>query len=137
MWGWILDHLRNPELVRQFEWDARKIQRFDGKEFTPAYTEPWTGRRWWEIQVWLETPSLGCPDFFQSALPNDAKMVCLEIYADKSVLSSFGTAKAYPVMARIANLPTRVRHGEGVGGTQIVGWLPVVSLEHTLRGTQH
>lgn len=31
-------------------------------------------------------------------------------------------------MARIVNLPTRVRHGEGVGGSRVVGWLPVVSL---------
>ena len=59
-------------------------------------------------------------------------MVCLEIYADKSVLSSFGTAKGYPVMARILNLPSKVWHGEGVGGTQVVGWLPVVSQEHGL-----
>ena len=59
-------------------------------------------------------------------------MVCLEIYTDKSVLSSFGTAKGYPVMARILNLPSKVRHGEGVGGTQVVGWLPVVSQEHGL-----
>ena len=51
MWGWILDHLTNPELVRQFEWDAQQVQRYDGREFIPTYTEPWTGRRWWEIQV--------------------------------------------------------------------------------------
>ena len=59
-------------------------------------------------------------------------MVCLEIYADKSVLSLFGTAKGYPVMAQILNLPSKIRHGEGVGGTQVVGWLPVVSQEHRL-----
>ena len=41
----------NPELVRQFEWDAQRVQRYDGNGFIPAYTEPWTGRRWWEIQV--------------------------------------------------------------------------------------
>lgn len=65
-------------------------------------------------------------------------MVCLELYADKTVLSSFGSTKAYPVMARIANLPAKIRHGEGVGGTQIVGWLPVVSQDpRLLRADYH
>ena len=62
-----------------------------------------------------------------------SKMVCLEIYADKSVLSSFGTAKGYPVMALILNLPSKIQHGEGVGGSQVVGWLPMVSKEYILR----
>ena len=30
-------------------------------------------------------------------------------------------------MARIANLPVKMRHGKGIGATQIVGWLPIVS----------
>ena len=65
----------------------------------------------------------------QSSLPQDASMVCLELYADKSLLSSFGTAKGYPVMARIINLPVETRHGEGFGGSRVVGWLPVVSMK--------
>ena len=117
IWGWVLDHLMNSELVRQFEWDAQNVCRYNGSEFTRIHTEPWTGDRWWEVQ---------------SSLPHDAKMVSLEIYSDKSVLSSFGTAKGHPVMARILNLPTKVRNGEGVGGAQVVGWLPVVSREHWL-----
>jgi hypothetical protein len=55
-------------------------------------------------------------------------MVCLELYADKSMLSSFGTAKGYPVMARILNLPSKIRNSEGFGGGRVVGWLPIVSL---------
>lgn len=55
-------------------------------------------------------------------------MVCIEIYADKTRLSSFRTEKGYPVMARIVNLPTKIRHSEGIGGSQVVGWLPIVSL---------
>lgn len=50
----------------------------------------------------------------------------LILYADKSRLSSFGTAKGYPVFARCANLPTDVRNSDGVGGGRLVGWLPVV-----------
>ena len=63
----------------------------------------------------------------KSSLPEDAKMLCLEIYADKTQLSSFGTEKGYPVMARIANLPAKIRNGEGLGGGRVVGWLPIVS----------
>lgn len=53
-------------------------------------------------------------------------MLCLELYADKTKLSSFGTEKGYPVMARIANLPVKIRNGEGIGGGHVVGWLPTV-----------
>ena len=53
-------------------------------------------------------------------------MLCLELYADKTQLSSFRTEKGYPVMARIANLPVKIRNGEGPGGGRVVGWLPVV-----------
>jgi len=62
----------------------------------------------------------------KSSLPEDAKMVCLEVYADKTRLSSFGTEKGYPVMARILNLPVEVRNSNGMGGARVVGWLPVV-----------
>jgi len=50
----------------------------------------------------------------------------LSIYADKTKLSSFGTKKAYPVIARCANLPINIRNGTGLGGGRIVGWLPIV-----------
>ncbi|KAJ6471679.1 hypothetical protein DFH09DRAFT_1253869 [Mycena vulgaris] len=48
------------------------------------------------------------------------------VYADKSKLSSFGTEKAYPVVARLANIVVGVRNGNGWGGGQVVGSLPVV-----------
>jgi hypothetical protein len=41
-------------------------------------------------------------------------------------LSSFGTKKGYPVIARCANLPIEIRNGNGLGGGRVVGWLPVV-----------
>ena len=55
-------------------------------------------------------------------------MVCLELYADKTRLSSFGTEKGYPIMARIVNLPVGIRNSNGVGGARVVGWLPIVRL---------
>lgn len=49
------------------------------------------------------------------------------IYADKTRLSTFGTAKGYPVIARVGNLNINIRNSEGPGGGFMVGWLPVVS----------
>jgi hypothetical protein len=46
-----MDHLTDPEIVRHFEWDAQKIFRYDGTEYKRVYTEPWTGKRFWDIQV--------------------------------------------------------------------------------------
>ena len=40
--------------------------------------------------------------------------------------SSFGTAKAHPVIARCANLPIEIRNGEEIDGGRVVGWLPIV-----------
>jgi len=63
-------------------------------------------------------------------------MVCLELYADKTKLASFGMEKGYPVMARILNLPVAIRNSNGIGGARVVGWLPVVCLNViTLLGT--
>ena len=59
-------------------------------------------------------------------------MVSLKVYADKTRLSSFGTEKGYPVMARIVNLPVGVRNSNGVGGDRVVGWLPVVCLKYLI-----
>lgn len=59
-------------------------------------------------------------------MPADGKPLAFILYADKAKLSSFGRAKGYPVIARIANLPVSVRNGEGVGGGRVVGWLPIV-----------
>lgn len=49
------------------------------------------------------------------------------MYADKSITSSSGTKKLYPVVARLANLPREIRNGRGIGAGQVVALLPVVS----------
>jgi hypothetical protein len=60
-------------------------------------------------------------------LPKDeGKPFAFILYADKAKLSSFGRQKAYPVIARCANLPVGIRNGEGFGGGHLVGWLPIV-----------
>jgi hypothetical protein len=59
-------------------------------------------------------------------LPPEGKLLAFIIYADKTKLSSFGTAMGYPVIARIGNLPVDIRNGNGLGGGELVGWLPIV-----------
>lgn len=49
------------------------------------------------------------------------------LYGDKARLSSFGTAKAYPIIARLMNIDSEK---VGFGWTaRVVGWLDVVCLE--------
>jgi hypothetical protein len=62
----------------------------------------------------------------QSKLPETGKPIAILLYSDKTELSSFGGQKGYPVYARIANLPSDIRNGTGIGGGRVVGWLPVV-----------
>lgn len=65
----------------------------------------------------------------KSALPNpEGKLLGITLYADKTNLSSFGTTQAYPIMAQLVQLPQDVRNGKGLGATQVVGWIPIVSL---------
>ncbi|KAG2159901.1 uncharacterized protein EDB93DRAFT_1237159 [Suillus bovinus] len=61
-----------------------------------------------------------------SQLPPGGKPLAYILYADKTKLSSFSTAKDYPVYACLANLPTAIRNGRGEGGGYVVGWLPIV-----------
>jgi len=65
--------------------------------------------------------------FLQSLLPNsEGKPLAFILYADQTKLSSFGSQKGYPIVARIGNLPSEVRNGKGLGGGRVVGLLPIV-----------
>ena len=57
---------------------------------------------------------------------SSSKIFPLIVYADKSKISSFGTQKGYPVVARCGLLPVAICNGTGLGGGAVVGWLPVV-----------
>ncbi|KAI5985815.1 hypothetical protein F5J12DRAFT_787334 [Pisolithus orientalis] len=61
-------------------------------------------------------------------LPNikNAVPFGLILYADKSNLSSFGTAKSYPIIVCRANLLVEIWNSNVVGGGTVVGWLPIV-----------
>uniref|UniRef100_A0A8H8CLW5 Uncharacterized protein n=1 Tax=Psilocybe cubensis TaxID=181762 RepID=A0A8H8CLW5_PSICU len=108
---WCNSLLQNPSLLSQFHWIAeRHYKQNDGKR-DRLIGEPWTANEWWSIQ---------------NLLPNGALPFFIILYADKTRLSTFGTAKAYPVLARCANLPANLRNSDGIGGGILVGWLPIV-----------
>ena len=54
----------------------------------------------------------------------------LYLYTDKTKLSSFGTDMGYPVYARIGNLEIGILNSNGIGGGELVGWLPIVCIEN-------
>ncbi|KAG1903490.1 uncharacterized protein F5891DRAFT_946968 [Suillus fuscotomentosus] len=112
LWDLATDLLRDPNLFPHFQFDAQHLSKFDGQTFVRFVDEPFTAEDFWNVQ---------------SQLPQDAKPLAFILYADKTRLSSFGTAKGYPVVARLANLPTDIRNGRGVGSGYIVGWLPIVT----------
>ncbi|KAJ6559821.1 hypothetical protein B0H19DRAFT_945156 [Mycena capillaripes] len=113
LWEWTLSLLQDPRLASSFFWDAEKAHKFNGETYERFYHEPWTADAFWTAQ---------------SSLPDDplAKPVLYVIYADKSKMSSFGTQKAYAVVARVANILADIRNGVGFGGGQIVGHQPIV-----------
>jgi hypothetical protein len=56
----------------------------------------------------------------------DGKPLGIILWADKDKLSSFGTQKGHPVVARLANLDGEIRNGVSFGGGRIVGLIPIV-----------
>ncbi|KAF9490004.1 hypothetical protein BDN71DRAFT_1525388 [Pleurotus eryngii] len=111
LWDWVLSLVKDTNLASHFEWNSQWLYKFNGRDFIRFFDEPWTGDLLWNME---------------SQLPEDGTPFFYIVYADKSKLSSFGTAKAYPVIVRCANLYTSVRNGRGIGGGEVVGWLPVI-----------
>ncbi|KIK94441.1 hypothetical protein PAXRUDRAFT_12044 [Paxillus rubicundulus Ve08.2h10] len=77
----------------------------------------------WKLCDWAAeelTPSK-LPRSAENAAP-----LAFILYTDKSKLSSFGTVKGYPIIARCANLPAHIQNSNDIGGGTVVGWLPIV-----------
>ncbi|KAF7764020.1 hypothetical protein Agabi119p4_8557 [Agaricus bisporus var. burnettii] len=112
-WEWILEVVKDPQLAPLIAWEAQRVFHWDhiAETFLRFVDEPWTAEALWEIQ---------------SKLPQGATPIALIIYADKAKLSTFSTAKGYPIVVRFGNLPTNIRNSDGIGGGRIVGWLPIV-----------
>ncbi|KAG1787900.1 hypothetical protein EV424DRAFT_1550918 [Suillus variegatus] len=111
LWGLATDLLGDPHLFPHLTFDAQRLSKFDGDTFIRFVDEPFTAQDFWNVQ---------------SQLPPGGKPLAFILYADKTRLSSFSTAKGYPVVARLANIPTDIRNGRGIGSGYVVGWLPIV-----------
>ncbi|KAJ3019129.1 hypothetical protein NUW54_g162 [Trametes sanguinea] len=120
VWEYIKDIICNPYLASRIEWNAHCLFQYDkqAKSWIRFIDEPLTADAAWRIQSELLKGQ--CP-----FLPI--------VYADKTKLSSFGSAKAYPVVMKCHNLPVEIHNGEGVGGGRVVGWLPIVCGHITSR----
>lgn len=55
IWDWITSLLDDPYIAKDFEWDARRLFKFDGEKYERFIHEPWTADAWWDIQVWLSS----------------------------------------------------------------------------------
>ncbi|KAJ7587834.1 hypothetical protein C8J56DRAFT_786443 [Mycena floridula] len=121
LWDWSMDLVKDPRLAYAFHWDACRLYKYNGDQFVRFLDEPWTADNFWDIQ---------------SKLPPGAKPLLFIFYADKNKLSTFGTEKGYPVVARLGNLLGDVRNGAGIGKGEVVGWLPVVAEEASEAGKQ-
>ncbi|KAG1838317.1 hypothetical protein F4604DRAFT_1997182 [Suillus subluteus] len=119
LWGLASDLLGDPRIFPHFTFDAQRLSKFDGETFVRFIDEPYTAQDFWDVQ---------------SQLPPGGKPLAFILYADKTRLSSFGTVKGYPVVARLANLPTGIRNGRGVGSGYVVGWLPIVEEDKDYAG---
>ncbi|KAG6905286.1 hypothetical protein DXG01_003681 [Tephrocybe rancida] len=49
--SWIVNVLEDTFLASVINWDAIQTDKFDGKDWIPFMTEPWTARRMWKFQV--------------------------------------------------------------------------------------
>ncbi|KAF9554728.1 hypothetical protein CPC08DRAFT_696425 [Agrocybe pediades] len=114
LWDWCEELLHNTDLSKQFHWDAIRQYKYTKEgQWERFFDEPWTADAWWDFQT-----SIG-------AMNINSKPFSIILYADKTRLSSFGTEKGYPVVVRCGNLPVSIRNSEGVGGSRLVGWLPI------------
>ncbi|KAI6095858.1 hypothetical protein F5141DRAFT_1191180 [Pisolithus sp. B1] len=116
---WAFDLLKHPTMGPQFVFDVKHLFKFDSSTFVCFIDEPWTADKFWTLQ---------------SRLPPDGKLLPFILYADKVKLSSFGPQKGYPVVTRLANLPTWIQNGKGIGGGCVVGWLLIVKEDKEYSG---
>ncbi|KAG2067656.1 hypothetical protein BDR04DRAFT_1129523 [Suillus decipiens] len=78
-----IDLLGDPHIFLHFTFNTQCLSKFDRDTFIHFMDEPFTMQDFWNVQ---------------SQLPPDEKPLAFILYADKMRLSSFGTAKGYPVI---------------------------------------
>ena len=53
LWNWTQDLLEDQQLAPHFVWDAQHLYKYNGQSFIRFYHEPWTGDRFWDVQVFV------------------------------------------------------------------------------------
>ena len=53
IWNWTQDLLEDEQLAPHFVWDAQRLYKYNGDSFVRFYHEPWTGDRFWDVQVFV------------------------------------------------------------------------------------
>ncbi|KAF8600798.1 hypothetical protein BDV93DRAFT_587670 [Ceratobasidium sp. AG-I] len=109
---WLLELVGDESIQQNLQFDAQqKFRRKEG-QWHRFVDEPWT------TDEWART---------QDSLPDDGLPLNIQLYADRAAISTFGSKKMYPVVARLTNLPREIRNSKGVGGGRVVALLPVVA----------
>lgn len=57
VWDWALSLVDHPRLFPHFVWDAEKIFKYNGATWIRCFSEPWTSKDWWNIQVMRDSES--------------------------------------------------------------------------------
>jgi len=51
LWSWCEELLLDPELIKEFRWDAEKLYKYNGENWVRFIDKPWTANGWWAFQV--------------------------------------------------------------------------------------
>ncbi|KIK91094.1 hypothetical protein PAXRUDRAFT_150267, partial [Paxillus rubicundulus Ve08.2h10] len=87
LWDCATSLLSDPHIGPCAVFDAERLYKYNGNQFEQFIDEPWTA------------------DAFLNA---QGKPLAFILYSDKTKLLTFGTAKAYPVVAQLTNLPVDI-----------------------------
>ncbi|KAI0085317.1 hypothetical protein BDY19DRAFT_1059668 [Irpex rosettiformis] len=115
LWDWVVAQVEDKKLAPHFHWDAQRLSKYNGDGWVRFYEEPWTADMFWEVQTEI------------AAIDPDGKPLGLILWADKDKLSTFGTQKGHPIVARLSNLDGSIRNSLGIGGGRIVGLVPIIN----------
>ncbi|KAI0691219.1 hypothetical protein BC835DRAFT_1307562 [Cytidiella melzeri] len=124
LWEWILSQVQDPLLVPHFKWDTQCLSKFNGTKWVCFYDEPWTASKFAQVQSQSHA----------SSICSGGKPLAIILWADTSVLSTFGTQKGHYIVACHGNLPMSIRNGNYVGGGRVVGFVPIVRADSAEQG---
>ncbi|KAI0061984.1 hypothetical protein BV25DRAFT_1916289 [Artomyces pyxidatus] len=106
--------LEDPDLRPHLIWypDRRYVRNPSGQ---PGNVRVWrevsSGDDWWNMQT---------------AIGRDGVIIYVQLYADATVVSTFGNTKAWSVYLWLGNVPKSARKGRGKGRAVLLGYLPTV-----------